>query len=106
MENATISDVTFEDCTLEIVYTEQVRVTGVIGVGFLGGVATGTKIENVTFTNCAIDISVALDNGTPVVSIVYDESPLLLWGKREDDETNGNTVTNVTGSIAVQYSEN
>ncbi len=106
LENATISDVTFEDCTLEIVYTEQVRVTGVIGVGFLGGVATGTKIENVTFTNCAIDISVALDNGTPVVSIVYDESPLLLWGKREDDETNGNTVTNVTGSIAVQYSEN
>ncbi len=106
LNGAKFTDVTFENCTVNIVYSNQaINFTGgnVINMGFFGGVASNTTLENVTLNNCHLNISVKrkTDSSLNVIA-AYEESEPALWAGREQDAENGNQV-NVNGSITVTY---
>ncbi len=99
---AEISDVTFENCTLNVKFTRRPQGITVVKAGFLAGSAEQTALKNVTFTGCSLNIEVTKpENGDPVVPYEVEETENSLWVNRSEDQTNGNTLTNVTGNIAL-----
>ena len=114
LSGAEITDVTFENCTMEIVYTRRPQGVTSVTVGFLGGTAENTTLKNVVFKNCAVNLSVGINSatGNPYVATEYEEAeegttPMLaVWARRSADEANGNRFENVSGDIAVNDSAN
>lgn len=99
LTDATISDVTFENCTLSVELDRQPQRVPVVKVGFLAGSAERTALKNVSFVNCSVSISAA--DG---VNCDYDETTDgyaggWLWVNRDADQENGNTLTDVTGTV-------
>ncbi len=97
---ATISDVTFENCSLEVTFTRRPQGVSVARVGFLAGSAENTTLENVTFSGCSVKLGIAQgSNGNPVVPCEYEESESCLWFDRASDAAKGNTLSNVQGNV-------
>ena len=114
LRGAEITDVTFEDCKVEVSYTMTPQGTPSATIGFLGGTAENTTLKNVKFVNCSVDISVGRESssGNPYVAVEYEgsddevEAMLGVWARRTQDDGNGNHVENVTGDIAVNEKDN
>lgn len=103
LEDATLSDVTFENCTVNVEYTRKPREVNAAELGFLAGTAKNTTLENVNFVNCALNISVKVNDGVAVLPVDYESELPAYWNNRAADTAGNNILNNVNGTVAVAY---
>ncbi len=106
LQDAQISGVKFQNCTLNVTYTVSPKSGAVIGVGILSGRAQGATVKDVSFEQCAVNMKVAKnDSNEPVAHLAYEETggSAALWCDRASDGENNNDTVRVSGEIAVVY---
>ncbi len=102
LSGASISDVTFENCSMTVKFTRRPQGVVAVKAGFLAGSAENTSLTNVTFTNCALTIDIAQGTGgDPVVPCEYEGTESPIWSNRDADVENKNSLQNVNGEVTL-----